>query len=81
MPFVRADVIALNALYDRAFDRGLITFDESMRLVLSKRLSELPVPPLQQQAFLAVAGRKLRLPHRFAPDPASLTYHREHLFE
>ena len=26
--------IALNALYDRAFDRGLITFDESFRPVL-----------------------------------------------
>ena len=26
--------IALNALYDRAFDRGLITFDESFRQVL-----------------------------------------------
>jgi putative restriction endonuclease len=30
--------IALNTLYDRAFDRGLITFDESMRLVVSSQL-------------------------------------------
>jgi hypothetical protein len=72
--------IALNALYDRAFDRGLITFDESMRLVLSKRLSKLPIPRLQQQAFQEIEGRKLRMPQRFAPAPASLAYHREHIF-
>lgn len=30
--------IALNAIYDRAFDRGLITFDEEFRVVLSAKL-------------------------------------------
>ena len=76
--------IALNALYDRAFDRGLITFDESFRLVLSDRLKarkkDQEFPILLEQAFLAVEGRPLHLPKRFKPDPAALKYHREGVF-
>ncbi|MHB1768029.1 MAG: HNH endonuclease [Phycisphaerae bacterium] len=76
--------IALNTLYDRAFDRGLITFDESLRLVLSNRLKtkskNQEVPTLLQQCFHALEGTKLNLPKRFTPDPAALAYHREAVF-
>jgi len=72
--------IALNALYDRAFDRGLITFDEAFRTVLSSRLRGGHPPPLHRQALLSLEGRKLRLPNRFAPDPAAMAYHRERVF-
>ena len=76
--------IALNALYDRAFDRGFITFDESLRLVLSGRLKALKkkqeIPTLLQQAFYALEGTALRLPKRFTPDPVALAYHREAVF-
>jgi putative restriction endonuclease len=72
--------ILLNTFYDRAFDRGLITFDESLRLVIPRRLrTELP-PAFQRQTLLELAGTPLRLPCRFAPDPVALTYHREHVF-
>jgi predicted restriction endonuclease len=72
--------IALNALYDRAFDRGLITFDESLRVVLSRRLGNGGAPGLHREALLSLHGRKLRLPSRFAPDPDAIAYHREHVF-
>jgi predicted restriction endonuclease len=72
--------IALNALYDRAFDRGLITFDASLRVVLSRRLRNGGAPGLHREALLGLDGRKLRLPSRFAPDPAAIAYHREHVF-
>lgn len=76
--------IALNALYDRAFDRGLITFDASLRLVLSDRLKtprkENEFPPLLRQIFHAMEGATLHLPRRFRPDPAALQYHRENIF-
>lgn len=73
--------IALNALYDRAFDRGLICFDEDLRVIVSPRLRTGDIPDLQRQALLTLEGRPLRLPHRFAPDPAALAYHRERIFE
>jgi predicted restriction endonuclease len=72
--------IALNALYDRAFDRGFITFDESLRTVLSSRLKEVGGPDFQKQSFLRIEGKKLRLPYRFNPDLAAITYHREKVF-
>jgi predicted restriction endonuclease len=72
--------IALNALYDRAFDRGLITFDESFRTVLSARVRGAHASPLHRQALLELEGRKLRFPTRFAPDPVAMAYHREHVF-
>lgn len=72
--------IALNALYDRAFDRGLITFDTSLRVVLSRRLRTGDTPGLHREALLALEGRKLRMPSRFPPDPAAMDYHREHVF-
>jgi predicted restriction endonuclease len=72
--------IALNALYDRAFDRGLITFDESFKLVLSSRLRKGKLPKFQNDFFLDLEGSRLRLPARFSPDPLALTYHRENIF-
>ena len=72
--------LALNALYDRAFDRGLITFDESMCVVVSRRLRAGDPPPLQRQTLLDLEGRQLRLPQRFAPNPLAMAYHREHVF-
>lgn len=72
--------ILLNALYDRAFDRGLITFDESLRLVISPRLRTGFPPVFQRQALLELAGKSMRLPCRFAPDPKAMAYHRENVF-
>ncbi len=72
--------ILLNVLYDRAFDRGLITFDESLRLVVSRRLYTDSPPVLQRQSLLEMAGRSLRLPCRFVPDPKAMAYHRENVF-
>ena len=72
--------LALNALHDRAFDRGLITFDESLRVVLSPRLTSQVPPPFHNQTLLQLAGRQLNPPTRFPPDPAALAYHREHVF-
>lgn len=73
--------IALNALYDRAFDRGLITFDASWRLVVSSRLKTADPPIIQQQALLDVEGLALRMPERFAPDPEAMAHHREQIFQ
>ena len=72
--------IALNVLYDRAFDRGLITFDTSLRVVLSRRLLNADAPPLHRHALLDLNGRTLRLPKRFAPDPEAMAFHREQIF-
>lgn len=70
--------LCLSALYDRAFDQGLITLDEDWRVVLSAALKK-PEPALQLH-FRSVEGRTIELPERFSPDPALMQHHRERVF-
>ena len=70
--------LCLSALYDRAFDQGLITLDEDWRVVLSATLKK-PEPPLQKH-FQSVEGQKIELPERFSPDPELMQHHRERVF-
>lgn len=72
--------LCLNALYDCAFDRGLITFDEDFRMVVSPTLKKDRPPEFQHINFIKVEGSKLVLPHRFQPDAAALQHHRENIF-
>lgn len=73
--------LCLNALFDRAFDRGLITIDEKLRVVVSSRLRTAASEADLDCSVQAAHGRELRLPKRLAPDPIALTYHRETVFQ
>jgi predicted restriction endonuclease len=72
--------IALNALYDRAFDRGLLTLDEDYRVILSPRLRDCRAAVFYDKVFATIEGQPIRLPSRFEPDPNALAYHRESIF-
>lgn len=72
--------LSLNALHDAAFDRGLMTFDEERRVVLSRGLADAMPAPTFQAHFERYEGQKLRLPSRFAPAMDCLAYHRETIF-
>lgn len=67
--------ILLNVLHDRAFDRGLITFDDDYTMIVSKHLK------LNSMAKKFFEVSALLPPEKFAPDPIFLKYHREHEFE
>jgi hypothetical protein len=73
--------ICLNALFDRAFDRGLLTFDEEFRVVLSTQLREVASESQMACSMLECEGHRLTLPSRFSPDPIALRYHRESVFQ
>ncbi|MBE2253333.1 MAG: HNH endonuclease [Myxococcus sp.] len=66
--------LLLSALVDRAFDRGLVAFDERSRLVCAKRLKE---PTAAASALVSLEGTTLRAPEKFHPDPSALAWHRE----
>jgi putative restriction endonuclease len=72
--------LCLNALYDRAFDRGLISFDDELRVVVSPVLRSEEAPRLQREALVALEGRELRAPVRFMPDREALAWHRATMF-
>lgn len=69
--------ICLNALHDRAFDRGLITLDSDHRVVLSSVLRR---SQGAESLLAAYGGAPARLPTRFGVEEAALRYHREHVF-
>lgn len=74
--------LCLSALHDAAFDAGLITLDERLRLVLSRHLrSYFPQPALEQN-FVPFEGQPIRLPRKLAePNPDFLQFHREEVFQ
>ncbi|MDZ4403368.1 HNH endonuclease [Prosthecobacter sp.] len=73
--------LCLSRLHDAAFDRGLIAFDDDLRLLLSKRLKqELPQRAIAE-SFAAYAGEALILPDDAAlPDLAFIAEHRKKIF-
>lgn len=73
--------LCLSVLHDAAFDGGLFTLDEDLRIVLSKRLKECLPQQALEQGFVAFEGQQIRLPQKIAePDPACLAHHRERIF-
>jgi hypothetical protein len=69
--------IALNRLHDAAFDQGFISFDENLRLLLSKRLRDVLSHEAVKPSFTDYAGQPLHLPaDAIPPDPAFLAMHR-----
>jgi len=73
--------LSLSRLHDGAFDRGLITFDEDYRLVLSKELrGHFPQASLQHN-FADFEGKPIILQSKIAaPKQEFLAYHRENIF-
>ena len=73
--------ICLSRLHDAAFDRGLIAFDDKLRLLLSPRLkAELPQRNVAEN-FGAYAGETLHFPDDAAPpELAFLSQHRATIF-
>jgi hypothetical protein len=74
--------LSLCALHDRAFDRGLMSVDEDLSILVSRQLLERPQEvEMHRVAFVTMRGERMTLPTRFTPDPAALAYHRKHRFE
>lgn len=67
--------ILLNSLHDRAFDSGLISFEDNLDIIVSKNLH------LHDMARPFFENQKLHTPEKFSPDPAFLMFHREHKFQ
>ncbi|MDQ3024065.1 MAG: HNH endonuclease [bacterium] len=73
--------LSLSALHDRAFDRGLISFDEAGQLLVSQKLKEGRPNAVIQASILELEGKPLDVAKRFAPDPLALAYHRDRIYK
>lgn len=73
--------LCLSRLHDAAFDIGLITFDDDLRLRLSKRLRDALPQRAVLENFSAYEGEALQLPKDAAlPDGKFLAVHRPEVF-
>ena len=73
--------LCLNSLLDRAFDRGLFTFDDNFRVVISGRLEKSHAEARLKCSLDRIEGVALKMPSRFLPDPEALRFHRLSVFQ
>ncbi|MCO7255501.1 HNH endonuclease [Dickeya oryzae] len=73
--------LCLSALHDKAFDKGLIGFNDHLELMLSPRLKMLSSEIVQNQ-FEQYEGKQLHLPTdpHHHPKLEHIRHHRKHLF-
>ena len=73
--------ICLSALYDKAFDQGLITISpDDYRVVLSSVLRENETKEYFDKHFGIIIGKKLMMPSEYRPNREFLAYHRDKVF-
>lgn len=68
--------ILLNALLDRAFDRGLIGFDDDFRVICSSKLRGTKGRNPARDSLVELSGQRMSLPERTPPDSTALRWHR-----
>ena len=71
--------LCLSAIHDRAFDKGLISLTDDLRVVLSSELVAKDESFIKT-TFLPLQGVQIEVPDRFRPDPVFLTRHRAEVF-
>lgn len=73
--------LCLNALHDRAFDKGLITVLPDHTILVSKHLDEIKDESVREKYFLDYNRTMIIKPHKFIPDKQFLEYHYEQIFQ
>ena len=71
--------LCLSAIHDRAFDKGLISLSDDLRVMLSNELL-VRDEPFIKAIFLPLQGQQIEVPDRFRPEPAFLVQHRTEVF-
>lgn len=71
--------LCLNALHDKAFDRGLISISEKFRVIVSNRLKDNEKSP-EKEMINKYDDQPISLPNRFLPNDDFLSYHRNNIF-
>ncbi len=72
--------LCLNALHDKAFDRGLFTITPDYRIQISSRFTETKLDDLAESLFHKINGRVIIKPDKFVPSPEFLEYHNKEVF-
>ena len=71
--------LCLSAIHDRAFDTGLITITEDMKVRVSTKLRSAD-DPFFESSIMAFDGTTIELPEKFRPSELFLHHHRTIIF-
>ncbi len=72
--------LCLNAIHDRAFDRGLLTITPKFKVKISKSIKHNDADGALQDFLLRYDGAEIKMPTRFLPDTNFLKYHNKRVF-
>ena len=73
--------LCLNALHDKAFDKGLITITPDHILHISDDISDIYDGKTVDVFFRQYGRKRISVPEKFAPVKEYLTYHNDMIFE
>ena len=74
--------ICLSALYDKAFDKGLITISpDDYTIQLSSALHEFETQEYYDKHFGCINGKMISMPIEHKPNKDFLAYHRDQVFK
>ena len=76
-----ANGICMSALYDKAFDKGLISLDTSYRIILSNKLKQNHEKKYYERYFAFLCGKKITLPEKYYPGKEFIEYHQDTIFK
>lgn len=71
--------LCLNALHDRAFDRGLIAVSDDYTIIVSEQVSHSKSGTVREM-LSGYEGQKIKLPIRFIPRSDFIEWHRNNIF-
>ena len=73
--------ICFSALYDKAFDKGLITVSpDDFTVILSSALREYETEEYYDKHFGCIENQRITMPIEHKPNRDFLAYHKEHVF-
>lgn len=73
--------LCLNAIHDRAFDKGFITVTTDYTVKISKYFANYATDKAVTELFIKYDNQKIILPDKFLPDAEFLAYHNERIFK
>lgn len=73
--------LCLNAMHDKAFDRGLITIDKNYRIVNSRFIKDAVMDDKTKEWFSFYDGKEIMLPDKFLPGREFIEYHNDVIFK
>ncbi|TDO03861.1 HNH endonuclease [Sunxiuqinia elliptica] len=73
--------ICLSAHFDKAFDKGFITFDEKYKLVLSPSLKDYSTKDYFSTWFQRFEGARINMPQKYLPHLDFMAWHRENIYK